>query len=70
MNIWTLLITLIIAIVVLAFNPLIKFDPKTPIGNVDKKTRDEVNQVQTEAIQQVNYARQMQQNEQSSINDQ
>ncbi|MEI8129858.1 MAG: hypothetical protein WCG95_09630 [bacterium] len=60
------LIVIIIAIVIWMINPLAHFNPKSPTG-VDKKTINEVNQVQNEAIRQVNQARQMQQEQQESL---
>lgn len=64
---WNILIVLLIAIAIWAFNPLTRFNPKNPISGVSKKTKNEVNQIQNEAQQQVDYARQMQQQEQKSL---
>ena len=63
---WNFLIVIIIAIVICMLNPLAHFNEKTPNG-VDKKTINEVNQVESEAFKQINQARQMQQQEQESI---
>ena len=64
---WNILIVIIIAVVIWAFNPLAHMKSDTPIGGVSKKTRDEVNQVQNDAIEQVNRARMIQQQEQQSV---
>lgn len=64
---WNILIVLIIAIIIWMVNPLAHIDNKTPIGGVSEKTRQEVNQVQDEATRQVEYARQIQQQEQQNL---
>lgn len=64
---WNILIVIIIAIIIWAFNPLAHVDLKSPNG-VDKKTMDNVNQVENQAIQQVNKARQAQQQELQNLN--
>lgn len=63
---WNFLIVIIIAIVIWVLNPLAHFNQNSPNG-VDKKTINEVNQVQNEAFKQINQARQMQQQEQESF---
>lgn len=65
---WNILIVIIVAIVIWAFNPLAHLKSDMPVGGVSEKTRDEVNQVQNQAIEQVNYARQLQQQEQEQVN--
>ena len=62
---WNILVVVIIVIVIWLFNPLLHLKSILPVG-VDKKTIQEVNQVQNEAISQVNKARQLQQQEQQS----
>lgn len=62
---WNFLIVLIIAIVIWMLNPLAKVDLRPPT-QVDKKTQSEVNQVVNEAQKQVDYARQMQQQQQET----
>jgi len=64
---WNFLIVIIIAIVIWMLNPLAHNEIK-PSAGVENKTRQEINQVENDAIQQVNKARQMQQQEQQSIN--
>jgi len=66
---WNLLLTLIIIIIIFMFNPLKNIDLK-PGGTVDKKTQTEVNQVVNQAQQQVDYAKQMQQQEQQTVDGQ
>lgn len=64
---WNILLVLIIAIIIFAFNPLksVDFRPQT---QVDSKTQNEVNQVVNQATQQVDYAKQMQQQENQTLN--
>lgn len=57
---WNILIVIIVAVIIFMFNPLKGVDLK-PGGSVDKKTQNEVNSVVNEATQQVNQARQLQQ---------
>lgn len=64
---WNILIVIIIAIIIWAFNPLGHFSPKQSVEN-QQKTISRVNQVENEAIQQVNQARQFQQQEQQNLN--
>lgn len=64
---WNILIVIIIAVIIWAFNPLGHLKSDMPVGGVSKKTRDEVNQVQNQAIEQVNRARMLQQQEQQAI---
>lgn len=64
---WNILIVIVIAVVIWAFNPLAHLKSDAPIGGVSKKTRDEVNQVQSQAIEQVNRARMLQQQEQQNV---
>lgn len=64
---WNILIVIIIAVIIWAFNPLAHLKSDMPVGGVSKKTRDEVNQVQNEAIEQVNRARMLQQQEQQAL---
>lgn len=64
---WNILLTLIIIILIFMFNPLKNVDLK-PGGTVDKKTQSEVNQVVNQAQQQVDYAKQLQQQEQQTLN--
>lgn len=61
---WNILIVIIIAIVIWAFNPLLHSDIIPTNNGVDKKTMDNVHQVENQAIQQVNQARQAQQQQQ------
>lgn len=63
---WNILIVIIIAVVIWSLNPLIGTEMK-PSAGVDKKTQSEVNKVVNEATQQVDYARQMQQQERQAI---
>ena len=63
---WNILVVLIIAIIIFAFNPFKNFDFK-PSAHVDKKTQNEVNQVVTQTEQQVNYAKQLQRQESNSL---
>ena len=65
---WNFLIVIIIAVIIWVANPLTHFDPKTPLGGVSQKTRNDVNQIQNDAIQQVNQARQLNQQEQNDLN--
>lgn len=65
---WNILIVIIIAVVIWAFNPLAHLKSDMPVGGVSKQTRDEVNQVQNDAIEQVNRARMLQQQEQQDAN--
>lgn len=65
---WNILIVIIIAIIIFALNPLkdihpVHFQYK---GYVPQKTRNEVNQKVNEVQQQVDYARQLQQQEQQA----
>lgn len=62
-----ILLVIIIAIVIWMFNPLLHSSLK-PSSGVDKKTINEINQIKNEAIQQVNQARQLQQQEQDTLN--
>ena len=64
---WNILIVLIITIIIWALNPLAHLDSKSPIGGVSQKTKDEVNQIQNEAQQQVDYARKMQKQQEKEI---
>lgn len=63
---WNILIVIIIAIVIFMLNPL-KFEGIKPSGGVDKKTKTEVNAVVNETQKQVEYARQLQQQEQENL---
>lgn len=63
---WNILIVIIIAVVIWAFNPL-KGVNLHQSNQVDKKTKNEVNQVVNQATQQVDYARQLQQQENNSL---
>lgn len=63
---WNILIVIIIAAIIWAFNPLLHSELKPNVG-VDKKTQTQVEQVQNEAIEQVNQARQIQQQEQQTV---
>lgn len=65
---WNILIVIIIAIIIWAFNPLAHLNQKTSTGDLDQKTRDQVNQVVNQAQQQVNQARQVQQQEANDNN--
>lgn len=65
---WNILIVIIIAIIIWAVNPLAHLKSGTPITGVSQKTKNEVNQVQNEAINQVNQARQEQEQEQKALN--
>lgn len=65
---WNILIVILIAIVIWAFNPLLH-SSLSPTGNsIDKKTMDNVHRVENQAIQQVNQARQAQQQEMQGVN--
>lgn len=59
------LIVLIIAIIIFAFNPLKNVNFKQSVQQ-EQKTKNEVNQVVNGVQQQVDYARQVQQQEQNS----
>lgn len=63
---WNILIVLIIAVIIFAFNPFKNVDLK-PSTQVDKKTQTEVNQVVTQTEQQVNYAKQLQRQESNNL---
>ena len=63
---WNILIVLVIAAIIFLFNPLKPSDLK-PGGSVDKKTQTQVNQVETEAVNQVNHARQIQHQQEQTI---
>ena len=63
---WNILIVIIIAAIIWAFNPLLREDFK-PTAGVDKKTQTQVDQVENQAINQVNQARELQQKEQQSV---
>jgi hypothetical protein len=63
---WNILIVLIIAIIIWMFNPLANFNFKSPT-QVDKKTQNEVNQVLNQTQQQVDYTRNMQYKEKTSL---
>lgn len=63
---WNILIVIIIAVIIWAFNPLARVNLK-PSTHVDKKTQNEVNKVVDQTQQQVDYARQLQQQEQKSL---
>lgn len=65
---WNILIVIIIAIIIWAVNPLAHLKSGTPLTGVSQKTKNEVNQVQNEAINQVNQARQLQEEEQKALN--
>lgn len=65
---WNILIVVIIAFILFMVNPL-KWSDIKPSKTVDKKTQSAVNQVVNQAQQQVDYARQMQQQEQQTVND-
>lgn len=63
---WNILIVILIVVIIWAFNPIARVNLK-PSNQVDKKTQNEVNQVVDQAQQQVNYARQLQQKEQHTL---
>jgi len=63
---WNILIVIVIAAIIWAFNPLLHNELKPTVG-VDKKTQTQVEQVQNEAIEQVNQARQIQKQQEQSI---
>lgn len=68
---WNILIVIIIAVIIWAFNPLAHLNQKTPLGGgVDQKTRNEINQVENDTYQQINKARQLQQEQQEALNNQ
>lgn len=60
---WDILIVLIIAIFIFAFNPLKGVNFKQSVQQT-QKNQSEVNQVVNDVQQQVNYARQMQSEQQ------
>lgn len=64
---WNILIVLIIAIIIFAFNPLKGVNFKQSVQQT-QKTKNEVNQVVNDVQQQVDYARQMQSEQQKSLN--
>lgn len=66
---WNILIVVIIALIIWMFNPLQHISLK-PTPGVEKKTLNEVNQVESEAVNQVNYARQVQKQQQEQIDNQ
>ena len=66
---WNILAVIIIAAAIWMFNPLGHFSPKQHFES-QKKTRQEVNQVETEAYRQMNEARQAQQQEKNSMENQ
>ena len=64
---WNILIVIIIAIIIWAFNPLAHLNPKTSLGGIDQETRNDINQVENQAIQQVNQARQIQKEQENTL---
>ncbi len=62
---WNILIVFIIAIVIFLINPFKNVDFKESVKQ-EQKTKNEVNQVVNEVQQQVDYARQLQQQEQNN----
>lgn len=67
MNMISLLITLVIALFLwLTLMPGIHLDKNQHSPGVEQKTIEQVNQVENQTQQQVDYARQMQQKEQNS----
>jgi len=66
---WNILIVIIIAAIIWAFNPLLHNEIK-PTAGVDKKTQTQVNQIENQAINQVNQARQIQKQQENAINNQ
>ena len=63
---WNILIVIVIAAIIWAFNPLLHNELK-PGGSVDKKTQTHVDQVENAAIQQVNQARELQRQEANTV---
>lgn len=64
---WNILIVLIIAIVIWMINPL-SHSAMKPASGVDKKTQNEVNQVVNDVQKQVDYAQQIQNEQQQNLN--
>lgn len=58
---WNILIVILIVIIIWVFNPLLHLGSGHVGNSVDKKTMQNVQQVENQAIQQVNQARQAQQ---------
>lgn len=67
---WNILIVTIVAIIIWAANPLIHFCSKSRISGVNEETRQEVQQVKNQAVEQIEYARQIQQQQQAAIDSQ
>lgn len=65
---WNILIVIIIAIIIWAFNPLAHVNLKSPT-QVDTKTQNEVNQVLNQTQQQIDYAKQIQQVNQEKVDE-
>ncbi|MDP4121442.1 MAG: hypothetical protein Q8876_10395 [Bacillota bacterium] len=65
---WNILIVILIAIIIWAFNPLLHFGTGPTDNGVDKKTMQNVQQVEKQAIQQVNQARQAQEQGMKEVN--
>lgn len=63
---WNVLIVIIIAIIIWAFNPLKNLDFKSPT-RVNEKTQNEVNKVVNDVQRQVDYSKQLQQ-QQNDLN--
>lgn len=66
---WNILIVFIIAIIIFLINPFKNVNFKQSVQQ-EQKTKNEVNQAVNQVQQQVDYARQMQQQEQQGLNNQ
>lgn len=67
---WNVLIVIIIAIILWMFNPLAHLSQKTPTGNVNKQTTQDVNKFVNGVQQQVDYSKQLQQQQNNNIESQ
>lgn len=65
---WNILAVIIIAAIIWAFNPLLHSSLKPALG-VDNKTQKQVTQVENQAIEQVNQARQLQRQEANTVDE-
>lgn len=60
---WNILVVIIIAILIWAFNPLAHLNQSTSVGDLNQKTKDQINQVVDRTVQQVNQSNNVQQKE-------
>ena len=65
---WNVLIVIIIAVVIWMANPLFRSNVVPNSDKTEKKTIENAKQITNDTINQVNYARQMQKQEQEKLN--